>query len=58
LAAAIAAEVGLPADSITARYVLEIPQFVGDEPDPLSALHAVFDLLEHGLARSLDTTNN
>jgi AcrR family transcriptional regulator len=57
LAAAIAAELGLPADTITARaaarYVLEIPQFVGDEPDPLPALHAVFDLLEHGLASAL-----
>jgi AcrR family transcriptional regulator len=58
LAAAIAAELGLPADSITARaaarYVLEIPQFVGDEPDPRSALHSVFDLLEHGLAANDD----
>ncbi|MDT5079300.1 MAG: hypothetical protein QOJ80_3937 [Mycobacterium sp.] len=62
LAAAIAAEVGLPADAIAARaaarYVLEIPQFVGDEPNPRSALHAVFDLLEHGLDRTLATTNN
>jgi hypothetical protein len=33
-----------------ARYVLEIPQFVGDEPDPRHALNAVFDLLERGLA--------
>jgi AcrR family transcriptional regulator len=53
LAAAIAAELGLPPGATTARaaarYVLEIPQFVGDEPDPHSALHAVFDLLEHGL---------
>ncbi|MGH3501380.1 MAG: hypothetical protein ACRDQA_10910 [Nocardioidaceae bacterium] len=32
-----------------ARYVLEVPQFVGDEPDPRAALDAVFDLLEHGL---------
>ncbi|MDT5387480.1 MAG: hypothetical protein QOE04_1121, partial [Mycobacterium sp.] len=40
-------------DAVTARaaarYVLEIPQFIGDEPDPGSALHAVFDLLEYGL---------
>ena len=54
LAEAIAAEMGLPPDAITARaaarYVLEIPQFVGDEPDPRSALDAVFDLLEHGLS--------
>ena len=53
LAAAIAAELGLPPGATTARatarYVLEIPQFVGDEPDPHSALHAVFDLLEHSL---------
>ncbi|MEZ0357472.1 TetR/AcrR family transcriptional regulator [Mycobacterium sp. SA01] len=53
LAEAIAAELGRPSDDITARavarYVLEIPQFVGDEPDPRSALNAIFDLLEHGL---------
>jgi hypothetical protein len=53
LAEAIAAELGLPPDAVTARaaarYVLEIPQFIGDEPDPGSALHAVFDLLEYGL---------
>jgi hypothetical protein len=40
LAAAIVAEVGFPADSIAARAaarcVLEIPQFVGDEPRPVS----------------------
>ncbi|MDV3130229.1 TetR/AcrR family transcriptional regulator [Mycobacterium sp. 21AC1] len=53
LAAAIAAELGLPSGATTARaaarFVLEIPQFVGDEPDPRAALHAVFDLLEYGL---------
>lgn len=53
LAEAIAAELGRPSDDITARavarYVLEIPQFVGDESDPRSALNAIFDLLEHGL---------
>jgi hypothetical protein len=53
LAEAIAAELGLPPDAVTARaaarYVLEIPQFIGDEPDPGSALHAVFDLFEYGL---------
>lgn len=53
LAEAIAAELALPASDVTARaaarYVLEIPQFVGDEPDPRTALHAIFDLLEHGL---------
>jgi AcrR family transcriptional regulator len=54
LAAAIASELGRDADDLTARaaarYVLEIPQFVGDVPDPLKALNAVFDLLEHGLS--------
>lgn len=53
LAEAIAAEIGRTPDDMTARaaarYVLEIPQFVGDEPDPRAALDAVFDLLEHGL---------
>jgi AcrR family transcriptional regulator len=53
LAAAIAAEIGRPPDDITARaaarYVLEIPQFAGAEPDPAAALNAIFDLLEHGL---------
>jgi AcrR family transcriptional regulator len=53
LAQAIAAEIGRASGDTTARaaarYVLEIPQFVGDEPDPLAALNAVFDLLESGL---------
>ncbi|WBP97125.1 TetR/AcrR family transcriptional regulator [Mycolicibacterium neoaurum] len=53
LSEAIAAELGRPSDDITARavarYVLEIPQFVGDEPDPREALDAIFGLLEHGL---------
>jgi AcrR family transcriptional regulator len=53
LAQAIAAEIGRASGDTTARaaarYVLEIPQFVGDEPDPLAALNAVFDLLETGL---------
>jgi len=53
LAAAIAAELGRDPDDMTARaaarYVLEIPQFAGAEPDPRTALDAVFDLLEHGL---------
>jgi AcrR family transcriptional regulator len=57
LAAAIAAEVGKPPDDLTARavarYVLEIPQFVGDAADPLDALGAVFDLLEHGLTNAV-----
>ncbi|MGH3494538.1 MAG: TetR/AcrR family transcriptional regulator, partial [Sciscionella sp.] len=53
LAEAIAAEIGYDPDDMTARaaarYVLEIPQFVGGGPDPGAALDAVFDLLEHGL---------
>jgi AcrR family transcriptional regulator len=53
LSEAIAAELGRPADDVTARaaarYVLEIPQFIGDEPEPRTALNAIFDLLEHGL---------
>jgi AcrR family transcriptional regulator len=57
LAAAIATEMGGPPDDLTARavarYVLEIPQFVGDAADPLAALGAVFDLLEHGLAKAV-----
>jgi AcrR family transcriptional regulator len=57
LAAAIATEVGKPPDDLTARavarYVLEIPQFVGDAADPLDALGAVFDLLEHGLTNAV-----
>jgi AcrR family transcriptional regulator len=57
LAAAIAAEMGSPPDDLTARavarYVLEIPEFVGDAADPVGALHAVFDLLEHGLAGAI-----
>jgi AcrR family transcriptional regulator len=53
LAAAIAAETGRAPDDMTARaaarYVLEIPEFAGAEPDPTAALNAIFDLLEHGL---------
>ncbi|NKY53261.1 TetR/AcrR family transcriptional regulator [Nocardia vermiculata] len=53
LAAAIAAELGRPPEDITARavarYVLEIPQFAGGEPDPRAALDAIFALLEHGM---------
>ncbi|HEY3687098.1 MAG TPA: helix-turn-helix domain-containing protein [Streptosporangiaceae bacterium] len=53
LAEAIAAEIGAEPGDVTARaaarYVLEIPQFLGGEPDPRAALDAVFDLLEHGL---------
>ncbi|MEU1725695.1 TetR/AcrR family transcriptional regulator [Actinomadura sp. ATCC 39365] len=52
LAEAIAAETGRdPADMTVralARYVLEIPELAGAEPDPRAALDAVFDLLESG----------
>jgi AcrR family transcriptional regulator len=61
LAAAIAAEIGRPPDDLTARavarYVLEIPQFVGDAADPVDALNAVFDLLEHGLTKAVSVRN-
>ena len=57
LAAAIAAEMGRLPDDLTARavarYVLEIPEFVGDAADPVGALHTVFDLLEHGVIEAL-----
>jgi AcrR family transcriptional regulator len=57
LAAAIATEMGRPPDDLTARavarYVLEIPQFVGDAADPVDALHAVFDLLEYGVSKAV-----
>jgi AcrR family transcriptional regulator len=59
LAEAIAAEIGCsPADvkaRAVARYVLEIPQFLGDEPEPIAALDAVFDLLEHGMSEQPPT---
>lgn len=55
LAAAIADEIGRGPGDITARaaarYVLEIPEFIGDTPDP-DALGSIFDLLEHGLPRN------
>lgn len=53
LAEAIAVELGRDSHDVTARaaarYVLEVPQFIGREPNPSSALDAVFDLLENGL---------
>jgi AcrR family transcriptional regulator len=53
LADAIAGEIGREAGDATARaaarFVLEIPQFIGTDPEPRASLHAVFDLLEHGL---------
>jgi AcrR family transcriptional regulator len=57
LAAVIATEMGRPPDDLTARavarYVLEIPEFVGDAADPVGAMHAVFDLLEHGMSEAV-----
>jgi AcrR family transcriptional regulator len=57
LAASIATEMGRPPDDLTARavarYVLEIPEFVGDAADPVDALHAVFDLLEYGVSNAV-----
>ena len=57
LAAAIATDMGRPPDDLTARavarYVLEIPEFVGDAADPVGAMHAVFDLLEHGMIEAV-----
>jgi AcrR family transcriptional regulator len=51
LAAAMGAEIGRDPCDMTARaaarYVLEIPEFVGDKADP-DALDAIFGLLEHG----------
>lgn len=53
LAEAIAVELGRsPADPTcraVARYVLEIPQIVSDEPEPRVAFDAIFELLERGL---------
>jgi AcrR family transcriptional regulator len=61
LAAAIAAEMGSAPDDVTARavarYVLEIPEFVGDAEDPVKAMHAVFDLLENGLTKAVRVRN-
>ncbi|MEV0168162.1 TetR/AcrR family transcriptional regulator [Nonomuraea fuscirosea] len=52
LAETIAAESGRDPSDMTvralARYVLEIPELAGAEPDPLAAMNAVFDLLESG----------
>ncbi|MEW2500663.1 TetR family transcriptional regulator [Amycolatopsis sp. NPDC047767] len=52
LAEAIAEASDLPttetAARALARFVLEIPDLTGTEPDPLAALNAVFDLLESG----------
>ncbi|MFI0419982.1 TetR/AcrR family transcriptional regulator [Spongiactinospora sp. 9N601] len=54
LAEAIAAESGRdPADLTVralARYILEVPEIAGAEPDPMAALHAIFDLLQSGWA--------
>lgn len=44
-------DAGDPAVRALARYVLEVPDLAGGEPDPRAALHAIFDLLEHGWTR-------
>lgn len=53
LAEAIAAELDRRSDDPTARalarYVLEVPQIVSDDPKPREAFEAIFDLLENGL---------
>ena len=52
LAAAIAAEIGAPPDDLRcmalARFALEMHPFISRANDPLAALNAAFDLLEHG----------
>jgi AcrR family transcriptional regulator len=52
LAEAVAAESGRDAADMTVRalvrYVLEVPDLAGMEPDPLQALNEIFDLLESG----------
>ncbi|NUW38558.1 TetR/AcrR family transcriptional regulator [Nonomuraea rhodomycinica] len=52
LAEAIATDSGRDPRDMTvralARYVLEIPDLAGAEPDPRAALDAIFDLLESG----------
>lgn len=53
LAEVIADEFGRTPSDLTsraiARYVLEVPQIVSDEPEPRTALDVIFDLLEHGV---------
>ncbi|MFC5829807.1 TetR/AcrR family transcriptional regulator [Nonomuraea insulae] len=60
LAEAIAAGSGRDPSDMTirtlARYVLEIPELAGAEPDPLAAMNAIFDLLEHGWPEAKETT--
>ncbi|WP_327004870.1 TetR/AcrR family transcriptional regulator [Dactylosporangium sp. NBC_01737] len=50
LAAAIAGEGDAqdPAVRALARYVLEVPELAGTDPDPRASLDAIFDLLERG----------
>ncbi len=56
LAEAIAAESGrdghAPAVRALARYILEIPDLAGTDPDPRASLTAIFDLLENGWSAS------
>lgn len=39
---------GDPAVRALARYVLEVPELAGTDPDPRASLDAIFDLLERG----------
>lgn len=48
LCAAFGAADGDPAVHALARYVLQVPDLAGTEPDPGAALDAIFDRLEHG----------
>ena len=58
LAEAVASEMGRepgdPQARAVARFVLELPEFIGYDEAPCASLDAVFDLLEHGLAGVAD----
>lgn len=58
LAAAIAAEIGAPPDDVRcmalARFALEMHPFISRAHDPLAALNAAFDLLEHGWTATVE----
>lgn len=59
LAAAIAEQIGAPADDLTcaalARYVLDIPALLRRQPDPRAAIETLFDLLDTGWQSALTT---
>ncbi|WP_159233076.1 TetR/AcrR family transcriptional regulator [Mycolicibacterium vanbaalenii] len=56
LAEAVAAELGRescdPQARAVARFVLELPEFIGYDQAPRASLDAIFDLLEHGIGTS------